>query len=233
MLLDPSRPNVILELGTNVGSTTIILGQAILDSGHDTRLHTVELDPDIHAEAKRRFELAGVAAVIEPHRGNSLDVVAQLVDHIGPIDVAFLDGNHFHDHVVKEFELIADHIRDDGAVIFDNTGLISEDDEDPRVNGALRTIIDRFGGMLSNLPFCSWYTPGIAIWQRQAFNDMTPPDEGSFVRETQTRNRRELAATHGLSPRPGLRSLEQTGPTSVPHAMMLEERDRVYHPRWR
>ena len=94
---------------------------------------------------------------------------------IDEIALAFLDGNHFHDHVVREFELIVDRMRPDGLVVFDNTALIAEGDEDPRVHGALRTIVSRFGGNLVNLPFCSWYTPGIAAWQRQAFDDMTPP----------------------------------------------------------
>ena len=81
-----------------------------------------------------------------------------------------------HDHVVREFELVVDRIRDDGLVVLDNTALIAEGDEDPRVHGALRTIVSIFGGNLVNLPFCSWYTPGMAVWQRQPFDDMTPPD---------------------------------------------------------
>jgi hypothetical protein len=99
------------------------------------------------------------------------------------IRLAFLDGNHFHNHVVAEFDLIAPHMEEDGLVIFDNTGLISEGDEDPRVNGALRTILSRHGGNLINLPFCSWYTPGMAIWQKAPFRDLTPPVPGSFVPE--------------------------------------------------
>jgi hypothetical protein len=57
--------------------------------------------------------------------------------------------------------------------------LIAEEGEDPRVHGALRTIVAKFGGNLVNLPFCSWYTPGMAAWQRQAFEDMDPPDSSA------------------------------------------------------
>ena len=99
---------------------------------------------------------------------------------IDEIAVAFLDGNHYHDHVVKEFELVVDRMRPDGLVLFDNTSLIAEGNEDPRVHGALRTIVSRWGGNLVNFPFCSWYTPGIAVWQRQPFGDMTPPPTGSL-----------------------------------------------------
>lgn len=180
-LLDPDRTNVLVETGTNIGSTAIIIAQAVIDSGRDATLHTIELDPKIHSEARHRFELAGVASVIRPYLGESLAVLKEVVAEVGQVDIAFLDGNHFHDHVVAEFELIVDSVRPNGLVLFDNTGVIAEGTEDPRVNGALRTIYDRFGGNLVNLPFCSWYTPGMALWQRQAFEDMTPPPPGSFV----------------------------------------------------
>ncbi|HEY6627978.1 MAG TPA: class I SAM-dependent methyltransferase [Acidimicrobiia bacterium] len=181
MLLDADRPNVMVETGTNVGSTAILIGQAILDSGREGVLHTIELDPQIHEEAKRRFDLAGVSSVIKAYCGDALQVLPEVVAGIDEIAVAFLDGNHFHDHVVEEFSVVVDRMRPDGAVIFDNTGLIGEGKEDPRVNGALRTIVSKHGGSLVNLPFCSWYTPGIAIWQRQPFEDMEPPLPGSFT----------------------------------------------------
>jgi methyltransferase family protein len=176
MLLDPRRANVIVETGTNVGTTTIVLAQAILDSGRDAVIHTIEIDEEIHAEACRRFELANVSTVVRPHLGDSTEILHRLMSEIDDVALAFLDGNHFHDHVLREFELVVDHMRDDGLVVFDNTALIAEGDEDPRVHGALRTIVSKFGGNLINLPFCSWYTPGMAAWQRQPFADMSPPD---------------------------------------------------------
>ena len=52
-------------------------------------------------------------------------------------------------------------------VIFDNTYKIAEEGEDPRVNGFLRDMQDRYGGNLVNFEFVSWYTPGLVIWQRK------------------------------------------------------------------
>lgn len=179
-LLDPDRPNFVVETGTNVGSTAIVIGQAIIDSGRKCEFHTVEIEPEVHEEAKRRFELAGVAEIVTAHCGDSLAVLPQILDGVDEVCVAFLDGNHLHDHLVEEFEFVVDRLRHDGAVIMDNTYLIAKPGEDPRVNGALRTIQRRFGGNLVNLPFCSWYTPGMAIWQRQAFDDMEPPAVGSW-----------------------------------------------------
>lgn len=59
-------------------------------------------------------------------------------------------------------------LADDALVVFDNTYRIAEEGEDQRVNGALRTIQTRHGGNLINFEFVSWYTLGLAIWQKQA-----------------------------------------------------------------
>jgi Methyltransferase domain len=181
MLLDADRHNVVVETGTNVGSTAIVIAQAIIDSGRPGELHTIELEQEIHEEARRRFELAGVADVITAHRGDSRELLPRIVAEHDELAVVFLDGNHFHDCVVAEFEDVVAKVRSDGAIIFDNTRLIAEGSEDPRVHGALRTIVSRHGGNLVSLPFCSWYTPGMAIWQRQAFTDMAPPEAGTFT----------------------------------------------------
>lgn len=53
-------------------------------------------------------------------------------------------------------------------VMFDNTYEISEPGEDPRVNGALKEIQATYGGNLINMEFVSWYTPGLALWQKKA-----------------------------------------------------------------
>ncbi len=58
--LDPSRHNLIVETGTNLGSTAIIIAQAIADSGRDAVVHTIEIDPEVYATAADRFDLAGV-----------------------------------------------------------------------------------------------------------------------------------------------------------------------------
>lgn len=179
-LLDPDRQNFVVETGTNVGSSAIIIAQAIVDSGRPTEFHTIELEEDIYEEAMRRFEQAGVAHVVTAHHGDSLELLPRLVERTEEVTLAFLDGDHLHDHVVREFDILVEKMRPDGAVIMDNTYRIASDGEDPRVNGALRTILQRHGGNVINLPFCSFYTPGIAIWQRQAFAAMEPPGRDSW-----------------------------------------------------
>ena len=182
--LDPDRDNVVIETGTNLGSTAMVIAKAMRDSGRSGIVRTIEIDPAIQRQAKERMALAGLADYVEFTLGNSLEELPGVIGDESDVPIVFLDGNHWHDHVVSEFELVHPHLASDGIVVFDNTYMLAEADEDPRVNGALRTIVDRFGGNLINFPFCSWYTPGIALWQRQAFSEMEPPSPGSFVAET-------------------------------------------------
>ncbi len=181
--LDPDQPNLIVETGTNLGSTAIVMAQAIKDSGRAGVVRTVEIDRSLRDEAVRRIELAGLSDYVQTFTGDSLEILPEMIGESGNIRIAFLDGNHFHDHVVSEFEAVESHIADDGIVLFDNTYQIAEKDEDPRVHGALKTIVHRYGGHLINLPFCSWFTPGLAIWQRSPFLQMDAPQPADFISE--------------------------------------------------
>ena len=64
-VMKPGEDNLIVETGTNLGSTAIMIGQAIKDSGRPGRLRSVEIDEEIADEARRRIDLAGVAKYVE------------------------------------------------------------------------------------------------------------------------------------------------------------------------
>jgi hypothetical protein len=69
--------------------------------------------------------------------------------------------------VKKGFEIVLPKLADDALVIFDNTYGIADKGEDPRVNGFLRDMPALYGGNLINMEYVSWYTPGLAIWQKR------------------------------------------------------------------
>lgn len=173
--LRPDAHNLVVETGTNQGASSIVLAQAIKDSPGTGTLRTVELEQANLDIATENFDKAKVADVIETFQGDAIERLPAMLDHPSPLAVAFLDGSHLHRQVVREFELVEPRLDHDSIVILDNTYLIAEPHDDQRVNGALRTILDRFGGHVVNLPYCSWYTPGMAVWQRRPFEDMTPP----------------------------------------------------------
>ena len=83
------------------------------------------------------------------------------------IRFAFLDASHLQADVLFESETLLPHLAPDAMVLFDNTYCIAMQGEDQRVNGALQEIKKIHGGNLINLEFVSWFTPGLAIWQRE------------------------------------------------------------------
>jgi len=165
--LDRAREEVIIETGSNYGCTTIILAQALCDAGCRGRVISIELDADNAARARKNLELAGLAGHAEVRVGDSRAVLPDVVAQRQGIRAVFLDASHLHDDVMAEFETLLPHLSEDALVLFDNTYAIADEGEDSRVNGALKSILDRHGGNLINLAHVSWYTPGLAIWQRE------------------------------------------------------------------
>jgi predicted O-methyltransferase YrrM len=165
--LNRQQYEIILETGTNWGCTTIILAQALIDSGCAGRVITFEFDTDNVEKALKNFDAASVSDRVEVHAGNSLHLMPKVLERESGIRFALLDASHMYDDVMKEFEIVLPRLANDALVVFDNTYRIAEEHEDQRVNGALKTIQKRHGGNLINFEFVSWYTPGLAIWQRQ------------------------------------------------------------------
>ena len=167
--LKPGQHNIVVETGSNIGCTTILLAQAIKDSLGTGRLYSVELDQENYDKAKYNLMQAGVAELVDIRLGDSKEVLRSLVQELSRVRTAFLDASHLFDDVLEEFEIIYPLLEEDSLVIFDNTYQIAENGEDQRVFGALNHIKETYGGNLINLEFVSWYTPGLAIWQKTPF----------------------------------------------------------------
>jgi Methyltransferase domain len=166
--LHDDRPNTIVETGTNFGLSAIMLGQALKDCLGGGHLHTIEIEPDVCERARLNISASGVSEFITTHLGDSVSTLRELLPTLPPLRAAFLDGCHEHDHVIREFELVEKQLEPTGLVIMDNTyGLMDVSlGEEARVHEALKTIKERWGGNIVNFEKVSWYTPGMAVWQR-------------------------------------------------------------------
>jgi predicted O-methyltransferase YrrM len=123
----------VLELGTWGGYSAIWLARALPTGG---RLVTVEVDPATAEVARRNFERAGCADVIDLRVGAALDVLPHLeAGRTGPFDFIFIDADKvnypqyltwsirlaragtliFADNVVRK-GVVADATSDDAAV---------------------------------------------------------------------------------------------------------------------
>ena len=153
--------------GTN--DLQLILAQALKDAqAKNPKVLTFELEKSNLDIAKERWEKAGVGDIIHEFMGPIKDTFAPALSKevsLKSCRIAFLDASHLEEDIEYEFQAILPYMASDGIIIMDNTYQIAEQNENQRVNGFLRNIRNRFGGNIINLPFCSWYTPGIAIWQ--------------------------------------------------------------------
>jgi predicted O-methyltransferase YrrM len=84
-LVRAKQPKHLIEVGTNIGYSVVVLGQ---ECGAGTIIETIELDRDILATAKKFVAEAGLACEVRFHQGAALEVLPALA---GPFDFAFID----------------------------------------------------------------------------------------------------------------------------------------------
>jgi predicted O-methyltransferase YrrM len=158
--LDPNGGEVVVvETGTNQGFSTIVLAQAIEDSGAGGVLHTVDFSGDMTTRARKNVERAGVTHRVVFHTGDSVEVVRSLMAEVERVDFAFLDASHAAAHVFAEFRLLYPKLVASRAkVYFDNS-------REGGVHDALFLIRRAFGGNMVHFDECSWSPPGACIWQ--------------------------------------------------------------------
>jgi len=77
-----------LEIGTSTGHSGVWIAWALSKTGGT--LTTIEIDPGRHEQAKRNFEEAGVASLIDARLGDAHEIVKQLP---GPFDFVFSDAD--------------------------------------------------------------------------------------------------------------------------------------------
>lgn len=85
ILLRVQKPKRVLEVGTNIGYSVVVMGRELDD---DAVLETIEIDPDIVRIAKQFVSEANVRCAVIYHEGPALEVLAQME---GTFDFVFID----------------------------------------------------------------------------------------------------------------------------------------------
>lgn len=81
----------ILEVGTLGGYSTIWMARALAPGG---KIITLEIDPKHADVARKNFERAGLANVIDIRLGKAIDLMPKLkADEEGPFDLIFIDAD--------------------------------------------------------------------------------------------------------------------------------------------
>jgi predicted O-methyltransferase YrrM len=146
-----------VEVGTSNGYSAIWMGMALRRSGG--RLITIEIDPNLVAQARRNAAHVGLAEVVEVRQGDALEVLRGLQ---GPFDFVFLDAQKLDYDLY--FHLIYPQVAPGGYILAHD--VISHAQEMPefltliRASPGLETVIDRAGG---NGISASRKRPGIEV----------------------------------------------------------------------
>ena len=107
------RAQVIVELGTSYGFSTLFLAEAARRTGG--RLYTYEIHPEKQAYARERIAEAGLSAQVEWRLG---DAVALLAGQPGPIDFVLLDL--WKDLYVPCLDAFYPNLAPNGLIVADN-----------------------------------------------------------------------------------------------------------------
>lgn len=142
-----TRPRVMLEIGTNIGISAIWMAAAIEGAGDGAVLHCFDrFQPpkDVKGEyslgnidretfVKDRFRAAGLDHLIRTHRGDSAatvvatagelvaDARARGLDNSSGVQLAFIDGDHTHKGVWRDFEAVEPLLDTGGLVVLHDT----------------------------------------------------------------------------------------------------------------
>jgi predicted O-methyltransferase YrrM len=84
VMLRMHPPSRVLEIGTNIGYSVVVIGRECPDA----TIETIELDESILGTAKEFVDQAGVARNVVFHKGAALEVLPSLE---GPFDFVFID----------------------------------------------------------------------------------------------------------------------------------------------
>jgi predicted O-methyltransferase YrrM len=142
-----------LEIGAHLGASSCYLAAGLAPSGgrllcvdtwHNETMNDGLRDtfPEFQANTAR------LAAVITPLRKRS-DLLDD-GDVPGPIDLAFIDGDHSHEAVQGDFERVTRWLRPGGTVVFHDFSAFAPGVQRV-VGGALASDEWRFGGLVDSL----------------------------------------------------------------------------------
>lgn len=116
LMIEVKKPNRILELGTAIGYSAILMKRA---SNENMEITTIERDEKMIEKAKENIDKYGYANSIHIEQGECEDVLNKLCENkVKPYDIIFMDAgkghyNHFLPYCLELLEK-------DGMIIADN-----------------------------------------------------------------------------------------------------------------
>ena len=119
------RPELIVELGTYTGYSTLCLAEGLVPDG---KIISIEAKESLKPVIQRHLRKAGVLNKVDLRIGVAQEILPTIT---GPIDLVFLDANKRRYFVF--FELLIEKLRKGGFILADNTlwkGTVLDSDKD-------------------------------------------------------------------------------------------------------
>ena len=129
---DSAERGVILEIGTDYGSSTAVMAHAAKENGRDVPVftldryeyYTLELIPNLEVSHRLNNRLRHVRRAF--HELDLQDEICQIICHDSvylpywrlPIRLAFVDGEHSYDAVKREIQMLSDYVVAGGWILF-------------------------------------------------------------------------------------------------------------------
>jgi predicted O-methyltransferase YrrM len=112
------KPKNILEIGTLVGYSSILMSGYLADGG---RITTIDINPEIVDVAEENLEEAGLSGKVDFLVGDAVELIPKID---GPFDMLFLDAAK-EDYL--QYLLLSERILSPRAVVIaDNVGIFSD-----------------------------------------------------------------------------------------------------------
>lgn len=109
------KPEVVIEIGTSVGISTLYLSKADVNA----RILTLEGCKAKSGQASLNFE-AMQCSNIERFTGKFHDILPLVIQNAGKLDFAFVDGDHSCDATLANFEALLSISHNDTVFVFDD-----------------------------------------------------------------------------------------------------------------
>ncbi|MFN3655457.1 MAG: O-methyltransferase [Candidatus Nitrosotenuis sp.] len=116
-LLVSIKASQVLELGTSVGYSTLWFADALTQNHRKSKIITIEQNPQKIKRAKKNFERAGVAKMIQIKHGKILDVLKSMPKN-PRFDFVLIDADK--ENTKKYFDLVLPMTKLGGIIATDN-----------------------------------------------------------------------------------------------------------------
>jgi predicted O-methyltransferase YrrM len=136
------RPENILEIGSHIGTASLVIGEA-LRLNNFGKLYTIEPQDHYFKRLLYYIERANLTRQIQPIQGFSLaeDVKRQL-ERIQPFELIFIDACHDYEPVLKEILYSSTLLRRDGLIVLHDTSEFARSYDTTKKGGVRQAIFD-------------------------------------------------------------------------------------------